>query len=301
MAALTLAVAAGAEQVTFPGRPGLIVASYYGRGVPGLILISPNGKGRRRVPGSRRDADAAFSPDGRMLAFTRTRVRIDRQGQSLVSSVWVMRLDGNGVRRIIDDASAPAWSPDGQTIVFERDACRTETCHLRVSNSYEIYVTTLSGRVRRLTYNGDFDGDPSFSPDGSEIAFVAGDGLYVMNGDGTGRRRLTKEGYGDPSWSPDGASIAFSGPTLDISVIGRDGRGLRRLTDNEGPDWGPVFSPDGRRIAFQSNALCARRMSCTGETPMAIWVMNANGSGKHRLTNRTGYALTDWQRIPGTG
>ena len=68
---------------------------------------------------------------------------------------------------------------------------------------------------RRLTYNGAYDEQPIWSPDGRSIAFISKrDGnfeIYVMDADGNNQRRLTYNGADDeqPSWSPDGRSIAF--------------------------------------------------------------------------------------------
>ena len=73
-------------------------------------------------------------------------------------------------------------------------------------------------------------------------------GLYVVNPDGSGKRRVVETaGHATPSWSPDGRRIAFqtrSGPGL--AVVNADGSGQQNLTTGSYPAW----SPDGRRIAF---------------------------------------------------
>ena len=140
----------------------------------------------------------------------------------------------------------------------------------------------------------------------SRIAFVRGDlgppckpvgscdhGLYVMNVDGTDLRRLTRNaalGAGaDPVWSPDGRKLVFvkrpvrsratCGPAGrckdEIYVINAGGTGLRRLTRNTVDDSGPVWSPDGGRIAF---------VRVRDDQTANIYVMNADGSGQRRLT-----------------
>jgi TolB protein len=143
-------------------------------------------------------------------------------------------------------------------------------------------------------------------PGTSSIAFVRGDlgppcrpmsscarGLYVMNADGTGLRRLTRNATlaagADPIWSPDGRKLVFvkrpprSGATCgpagrckdEIYVIHADGTGLRRLTRNTVKDFRPVWSPDGGKIAF---------VRVRGNQTANIYVMNADGSGQRRLT-----------------
>ena len=137
----------------------------------------------------------------------------------------------------------------------------------------------------------------------SRIAFLRGnlgppcrpvsachDELYVMNADGTGLRRLTRNTeLGDPAWSPNGRKLVFververgGAPCRpagrcheEIYVINADGTGLRRLTRNAVFDGNPVWSPDGRRIAFVRDR---------DRQTANIFVMNADGSDQRRLT-----------------
>jgi WD40-like Beta Propeller Repeat len=98
---------------------------------------------------------------------------------------------------------------------------------------------------------------PVWSPDGRRIAFTSRrDGnweVYVVNADGSGQRRLTRNAAGDfaPTWSPDGRKIVFE-RRRDVNpmggglyVVNADGSGQRRLT-RDGQD-APAWSPDGRR------------------------------------------------------
>jgi TolB protein len=139
-------------------------------------------------------------------------------------------------------------------------------------------------------------------------------GMYVMNADGTGLRRLTQKntalGY-DPVavWSPGGRKLVFakrperSGAACrpagrcheEIYVINADATGLRRLTRNAVFDGSPAWSPDGRKIAFVRDR---------DRQTVNIYVMNADGSGQRRLTpnlrRRPWVELAwspDWKRI----
>jgi TolB protein len=95
-----------------------------------------------------------------------------------------------------------------------------------------------------------FDENPSWSPDGSKIAYSAGGDIYVMNADGSGRVDITDDpSFSDnnPAWSPDGSMIVFTsdrGGNIDVFVMNADGTGQTNLTDNPAfdgvPDWGPV-------------------------------------------------------------
>src|SRR5947208_1614870 len=130
------------------------------------------------------------------------------------------------------------------------------------------------------------------SGDESKIAFVrtsgteAGD-VYVMNADGSGQLRLTRntEYDGEPAWSPDGRTIVFESNrhgNFDLFVMNPNGSGLRTLTRNPADDAEPTWSPDGREIVFDSNR--------DGNTE--IYVMKADGSGQRRLARSL--AEEDW-------
>jgi Tol biopolymer transport system component len=139
---------------------------------------------------------------------------------------------------------------------------------------------------------------PSWSPDGTKVAFVATDdpeygcgSVRITEVDGPGYVALPSPGcyVHDPNWSPDGKRIAFSSSrgmnTLDqgIFVVNADGSGLKRLS----PVWEgsepramltPTWSPDGKRIAYMfdpdgSNYPSATRYYCRriGNGPQTGW------------------------------
>jgi TolB protein len=144
-----------------------------------------------------------------------------------------------------------------------------------------LYIMNADGSgKRKLADQGNF---PSWSPDGRKIAFG---GLRVVNADGSGLQRLT--GGTLPAWSPDGRRIAFTlgryvrskGSYLDIYVINADGSGEQKLTSSDGGR--PFWSPDGQKIAF------TRRQPRFSRN-FDIYVMNADGSGRRHLA-RTTYA-----------
>jgi dipeptidyl aminopeptidase/acylaminoacyl peptidase len=118
----------------------------------------------------------------------------------------------------------------------------------------DIFVTNADGTGRRrLTNNPAKDIGPTWSPDGTKIAFIsdrdrAGDfEIYVMNADGSGVKRLTDApgSSGFPAWSPDGSKIAFASDRagdFEIYVMIADGTGVRRLTNDPAADLGPAWS-----------------------------------------------------------
>jgi len=98
----------------------------------------------------------------------------------------------------------------------------------------------------------------------AKIVFCVDDDLYVMNDDGTHRRRLTKNTQAQdrhPRWSPDGTKIAFVRAmdknklqtSAEVFIINADGTQPQRLTLNNSHDLDPSWSPDGQRLAFTSS------------------------------------------------
>lgn len=150
----------------------------------------------------------------------------------------------------------PAWSPDGTRVAFASH--RDGTAH--------IFSMLANGTdTRRLTNSRQDDGHPSWSPDGKWIVFAREGALFRIPASGGPARRVGK-GLGnadDPAYSPDGKLIAYDyrrpGYSIrEIYVMRADGTGIRRLTDLRAVSSLPTWSPDGKRIAFQSD-VAARR------------------------------------------
>src|SRR5262245_10634818 len=151
-----------------------------------------------------------------------------------------------------------AYGSDGPgLIVFQREQDDPVSGHPYASY---IYVARADGTgLRKLRGGRSLDSDPTWSPDGKEIAFVrtpehGRSGIYVMNVDGSRMRYLggTQDAL-DPSWSPDGKTIAFGcHDTAAICVVNGDGTHSRTLIHGVGNDSysNPMWSPDSKRIAF---------------------------------------------------
>lgn len=163
----------------------------------------------------------------------------------------------------------PAWSPDGRKIAFHR-APATRMAHRERAGEGEIHVIESDGSNGTLVGTGI---EPAWSPDGARIAFTDGEGIGVMNADGSAVTILIRHdfldrtygpwdmGVGKPAWSPDGERIAFEhlgdGDILPAQtyVMNADGSDPRRLTPTSGRQYAesdPAWSPDGSRIVFWS-------------------------------------------------
>jgi Tol biopolymer transport system component len=165
-----------------------------------------------------------------------------------------MNSDGTDQRRIASDIVAKStrgWSVDSRLIAF---AARSDS-------NVDIYtVDVRSGRTTRLTSSLGEDRDPSWSPDGTQLAFSSTRNgtpqVHLIRADGSGERRLTNTASAvAPRWSPDGRSIAFVSDrdgTADLYLTSVDGHEVERLTvAGRVTADAPVWSPDGSRIAFQ--------------------------------------------------
>jgi Tol biopolymer transport system component/DNA-binding winged helix-turn-helix (wHTH) protein len=179
-----------------------------------------------------------------------------------------------------DRAQEPAFSPDGNYVAFTRH-----------SNSPEltgIYIKQVGGdRLLQLTKNEHAFCCPAWSPDGRYIAFsryVEGEHrIYAISAIGGAERKLFAGALAHPplDWSPDGKFIAFTAREADketygIFLLSTETLETHRLSEPPvaNQDWGPVFSPDGKQLAF------VRMNSDLGD----IFIMPAGGGALRRLT-----------------
>src|SRR5215207_8268038 len=219
-----------------------------------FVVAVAGGEPRQLTSGASSSTAPRWSPDGRRLAFT-------TGGQ-----VWTVSPDGSDRRQVTNvstGASDPVWSPDGKWLAFASDVypdCADDACNKRRDEEAEknpvkphvatrlfvrhwvdwkgakrthVLVAPAEGGAARDLTPGDWDappfsvGDPTdyaFSPDSKELA-------YARN---TDRSEATST-------------------NADIFVVAVAGGEPKRITgDNKGADSTPVYSPDGRFIAYRS-------------------------------------------------
>jgi Tol biopolymer transport system component/DNA-binding winged helix-turn-helix (wHTH) protein len=210
----------------------------------------------------------------------------ETRGAELIEKAGERGAAGPGsatVTLVPDPASDPAISPDGQSVAFRRNSY--------TPGAAGIFVTSRDGKS--LTQLSQHPGDccPAWSPDGTTIGYsrIATDeyGIYVVNAKGGEPRKISREDprkkRGELAWTADGKHIAFSGDSpqggAQIFLLAVGDASVRPLSEPQGQDrdWGPAFSPDGRKMAFV-------RANGAG-FPEEIFLMPANGGPSEKLTS----------------
>ena len=190
-----------------------------------------------------------------------------------IDQICLMNADGSGRRQLTDSPTTafyPSLSPDGQTVYFASNQ----------SGTFEIYSIDINGNgLKQLTNGiGSLYG-PELSPDGQKIIFAnQGNGLWVMNPDGSDPRAITFKDDIDATWSPDGSMIAFASSRSgqrQLFVANANGKQVNQVTDLNNMGGRSTWSPDGTKLAFYRGPAGDRD----------IYVINIDGSGLQRLTN----------------
>ena len=231
------------------------------------------------------NAEAYFSPDDQWLIFQAT----PRDGTC--DQQYVMRTDGTDLRRVstgLGRTTCGYFIPGADRIVYSSTHLAAEACPAEPDRSqgyvwavypgFEIFTANRQGGdLRQLTDEDGYDAEATLSRDGNWIVFTS-----VRDGD------------------------------LDIYSMRSDGSRVRRLTDEVGYDGGPFFSYDGTKIVYRAHhptdsaAVADYRglleQNLIRPSQLDIWVMNADGSDKRRLTNNGAanfgpYFFPDGERV----
>ena len=311
-------------------------------GVALLVMVAPLASARAQAPAASQPGkdrltifdyknwetvgNPQLSPDGTQIIYTRS--FIDDVNDRRQSAVWIMNVDGSRKRLLLEEGSAPQWSPDGTRIAFLAPGQPS-------GNQIWVRYMDAEGAKSQITRVAQAPSGISWSPDSKHISFQSlvpfretvnlrlppapagakwvepprvveklryradGQGflpegfthLFVVSADGGTPRQITSGNWnhGGGRWTPDSKALLFSGNRVpnaeyswrqsDIYRVDVASGNITQLTRRNGPDGGPVPSPDGTMIAYTGN-------DSTNATwkDQALYVMNADGSNPRVLT-----------------
>jgi TolB protein len=265
----------------------------YDNGDGEIYTMNADGKNLTQLTNNEaNDVQPSWSPDGSKIAY-------NSFGHNMPSEIFTMKADGSGITQITHDPAEtvfgeewPSWSPDGTKIVYEsfKDAS-TESNGTTIQNA-NLYVSASngSGGDLRISSHLFYEGNPSWSPDGSKIAFVhaqvdtIGENLYtsgyqiwVMDAGGSNWNKLTSTGSNNirPKWSPDGSKIVYQADE-GICVVAPGGDYQNLVSYGGNPSW----SPDGTKIIFDGDN--------------EIYVMDADGKNVRKIAASMGARQVVW-------
>jgi TolB protein len=213
------------------------------------------------------NAEAYFSSDGTRLIFQST-----REGTPC-DQIFTMKIDGSDLKRVSTGTGRTTcgyYYPGGKEILFASTHTANAACPPKPSfergyvwpiyDGYDIYRANPDGsNLRPLTTTAGYDAEATIAPDGT-IAFTS-----VRDGD------------------------------MEIYTMRADGSGVKRLTSNPGPDGGPFFSWDGKKIAYRgrpltpgaelSDYLALLKDHLWRPTKLELYVMDRDGSHNTKVTS----------------
>jgi Tol biopolymer transport system component len=271
-------IAAEKPELFFPTLSGFPAARYKfrtdisGTAEPGSeVQLFKNGTSAHKTNASESDVVQTYSvsgggyslsPDGKTLAYTSG------------GSIWLKTLSTGQTNVLIEEASAPVWSPDGSLLAYRyRDN----------SSKYRIGIYDIeTGDKAALTEEANIsENRPSWSFDGGQVALLRDEGsgwnVWVTNRSTGSLTQVTSNGASDARLSPDGKKIAYFGPDglSYVNLVNGDEINLDPQAENYSFDW----SPDNQRLVFVSWR--------TGNANLFVWSVETGS--QNQITDSTAY------------
>ncbi len=246
------------------------------------------------------DYNPTWSPNGKQILFSS-----DRDG---IFDLYLMDADGTNVQKVFESSKyrwEPAWAPDGKRIAYAQGdpekAIEQFGARFVPYPALTLCIATVDGdSVEKLTAGFN----PSWSPDGREIAFVVGGLKHTPLGIYDLQRRSQKllllkamPWIFDPAWSPRDDQIAFT--KLDgamfngqgflvynkgtIYTVDSDGTGLHQITEEKNNSADPTWSPHGNELIYRTRVGSSQ-----------LYKSDMDGRNERQLTHEGSNSSPDW-------
>jgi Tol biopolymer transport system component len=225
-----------------------------------LYLMDSGGFNRKRLL-DYTVSSFKWSPDSRQLLYTSAYEDPERSDNAVkqgkktpMSAIYILNLETGEQQRLseLGKHCSGDWSPDGARLALS----------FGTDQSSDIYVVSLDGKHKRcLTDSKSINTKPVWSPDSKSIAYISADspgskdsfaGIYVINADGSGKKRVSEIGGYEVAWSPDGNSLLIQS-AAELVLASADGSQSSNLTPVIGRPLDAVFTPDGKDVMFRLN------------------------------------------------
>jgi len=267
-------------------------------GLLAFFMRVPEGRPPLVEPPSRPEG-AQWAPPPKLI--DRLVYRIDGAGylKDGYRQLFVMPADGGAPRQLtngpFDHDGTMAWTPDGSRILLSANRHPEGEYDPRDTEVYE--VTVADGAIRALTSRHGPDGSPTFSPDGTRVAYLGFDDayqfyqvtrLYVMNRDGSGARCLTEgldRDAASPVWAADGHGVYIQYDdegTTRVALVSLDGRVTPLVDHVGGTSLGRPYSEGSFSVSRKGTLAFTLG---TAERPADVGLLRGDGSGVARLTH----------------
>ena len=259
-----------------------------------IYIMNPDGSDQINLTQHRaQDTAPVWSPTGEQILFSS-----DRGG---IPDIYFMDPDGTNVRQVFKKLIGrefPTWAPDGKALAYHR------------FHTFSIYIASRDGGDEAKLADGLW---PAWSPNGSEIAFLASKFVWGENGNlrvpnirvqiinlQTHVEEILlpgKIGMVDPAWAPDSVQIAFSwngrqeegllkgkdaGQTMGLYVVNRNGSGLKKIVDASVLK--PTWAPHGNELIYHKQVRGVRQ----------LFKINVDGGVPEQITHRGDNFRADW-------
>jgi len=263
-----------------------------------LFVMNPDGSDIQQLTfGDYSSTSGRWSKDGTKIVF-----RSDSIRTTLGQGLYVMNADGSGMRGIRSPefstrlpliGTQPDWAPDGERIVY------LGCFNCDPFPEHHLFIVNIDGTgLQRIDHTEEVPVggvEPSWSPDGTKIAFSGGGEIYIINANGANLRRL---GLSRPTsgiaWSPDGCKISFfsSAETNrwgELFVFDLRTKTVSQITTHNTNEnfLRPRWSPDGQKLVFYSS-------TTDGTNRKFIYTVNLDGTGLKRILDDPTASSPDW-------